>query len=803
MGAITVTPQGSGTGVAAVTVDVSLTVVPGEPQLNVTPQFLTASFVQGGSSAQQSLQLSNTGGSTLSYTVTAPASSGWLTISCNSSGPLAALSSQSVCVTLNPSGQAPGLYHAAVSVSGLSGVTCQLPGQTAQSTCVVNVTMQVSPSEPVTLLAPSALEFYANSGGPVPASQILTVFNTGTGNLNWTAKVHTVSQTPWLSLSSSADCSGAADTATGTSTSGVSGAMSMTVCVDQSQASPGVNYAAIDLTNSEEVNSLQSATVLLNVLAAGSPLPETALPTGVVLIATTGAPAPQPGSVTLANPNSAQISCSATTATVDGAAWLSVTAPSNSVPAQGTLPMTVQADATHLNPGTYYGTVGVGFGDGTTQGIDVIFLVSAPGENADTVPALEKNANPRGIAPTCPSQQLTAQIKNIPAGGFRVPVGATQQIYAEIACGSTQVTPSDNPVVILSIQDSQGHAFPIVQQPNSNLCPPMIYGPVPTNVAMATGQPNLWQCSWDPTVNEEGTVQLEVTASVGADHQVPSATDILTGTVTAPAANVGTNLGTPAPEPTAVANAASPYADGIEQTNQIALGSYMTIYGYFLSDAPSTPSDAVPPYNPAQGGYPTTYLGTTVTLGGVALPLVFVTPIQVNALVPAAALQLYLTAPAQPLTVTRDNTVSLQTPQVSLTSVQPGIFQVPTTQYPMQGAVLNNATGTLAAPAGVTSNSAPAAVGSYIQIYCNGLGPVTNPPADGQQALQNPLSRTVTMPQVFIGGQSASVIFSGLAPGFVSLYQINVQVPNVASGDEVPVYVQLGTSSNTVTIAVQ
>jgi uncharacterized protein (TIGR03437 family) len=176
---------------------------------------------------------------------------------------------------------------------------------------------------------------------------------------------------------------------------------------------------------------------------------------------------------------------------------------------------------------------------------------------------------------------------------------------------------------------------------------------------------------------------------------------------------------------------------------------------------------------------------------------------QVNALVPLAALSADLTLPAQPLTITRDNTQSLQPPQISLTALQPEIFMSSLAGLPNQGAVLNNANGSLAAPVGTAvPGSAPAAVGSYIQIYCNGLGPVTNQPPDGMKTPQMPYSYTKTPPQVFIDHQPAQVIFSGLAPGFVSLYQVNVQVPDVSPGDQVPVYIMMGTQSNIVTIAV-
>ena len=63
----------------------------------------------------------------------------------------------------------------------------------------------------------------------------------------------------------------------------------------------------------------------------------------------------------------------------------------------------------------------------------------------------------------------------------------------------------------------------------------------------------------------------------------------------------------------------------------------------------------------------------------------------------------------------------------------------------------------------------------------------------------------MTDPTVTIGGMAADVVFSGLAPGFVGLYQVNVQVPAEAStGDEVEVVLTIGgVTSNTVTVAVQ
>jgi uncharacterized protein (TIGR03437 family) len=67
------------------------------------------------------------------------------------------------------------------------------------------------------------------------------------------------------------------------------------------------------------------------------------------------------------------------------------------------------------------------------------------------------------------------------------------------------------------------------------------------------------------------------------------------------------------------------------------------------------------------------------------------------------------------------------------------------------------------------------------------------------------LVSTAVLPTATIGGQPAVVLFSGLAPGFVGLYQVNVTVPaNAPSGSAVPLVLTInGVASNTVTIAIQ
>ena len=62
---------------------------------------------------------------------------------------------------------------------------------------------------------------------------------------------------------------------------------------------------------------------------------------------------------------------------------------------------------------------------------------------------------------------------------------------------------------------------------------------------------------------------------------------------------------------------------------------------------------------------------------------------------------------------------------------------------------------------------------------------MTNPPASGAPAPGGAnLAATTTQPVVMIGGQQAQVGFSGLAPGYAGLYQINATVPSGLTGNQ-------------------
>jgi uncharacterized protein (TIGR03437 family) len=101
--------------------------------------------------------------------------------------------------------------------------------------------------------------------------------------------------------------------------------------------------------------------------------------------------------------------------------------------------------------------------------------------------------------------------------------------------------------------------------------------------------------------------------------------------------------------------------------------------------------------------------------------------------------------------------------------------------------------------------SNPAKRGAVIQLYANGLGPVSNQPASGEPALGPPsLSETTSTPVVMIGGRQVDVAFSGLAPTAVSLYQINVTIPSdMATGNQAVTIAIGGATSKASNIQIQ
>lgn len=100
--------------------------------------------------------------------------------------------------------------------------------------------------------------------------------------------------------------------------------------------------------------------------------------------------------------------------------------------------------------------------------------------------------------------------------------------------------------------------------------------------------------------------------------------------------------------------------------------------------------------------------------------------------------------------------------------------------------------------------SNPAQRGQYIIVYANGLGAVDHPPASGEATPSQPLASTLVTPAVTIGGVTAQVLFSGLTPDSIGLYQIDVVVPSNAPAGVQPVLVsQNGVTSQPANLPIE
>jgi uncharacterized protein (TIGR03437 family) len=215
----------------------------------------------------------------------------------------------------------------------------------------------------------------------------------------------------------------------------------------------------------------------------------------------------------------------------------------------------------------------------------------------------------------------------------------------------------------------------------------------------------------------------------------------------------------------------------------VAPGSISTVFGSFGLAQPAQ-AVSVP--------LPLALTGLSIRIGGANAPLFYASGGQANLQIPWE-----ITGQSAVTIAATVNGITGPTQTAQVAPFTPAIFAA-------NG--LGTGQGVITDPSyNIVDSSNPASAGTMIQIYCTGLGAVTNPPSSGSPASATTLSRTTTTPTVTIGGTTAVVSFSGLVPGTVGEYQVNTQVPTgVAPGPTVPVVISIGgATSNSVTIAVK
>lgn len=97
----------------------------------------------------------------------------------------------------------------------------------------------------------------------------------------------------------------------------------------------------------------------------------------------------------------------------------------------------------------------------------------------------------------------------------------------------------------------------------------------------------------------------------------------------------------------------------------------------------------------------------------------------------------------------------------------------------------------------------PAGHGEILVLYTTGLGPVNVPVPDGAPGPTDPLASTIDPFEVLLNGENCEVLFSGLAPGFAGVYQLNFRVPDDAAVGDLDLEIQSPYASSRVeTLAV-
>jgi uncharacterized protein (TIGR03437 family) len=192
-------------------------------------------------------------------------------------------------------------------------------------------------------------------------------------------------------------------------------------------------------------------------------------------------------------------------------------------------------------------------------------------------------------------------------------------------------------------------------------------------------------------------------------------------------------------------------------------------------------------------------------VNGVAAALYFTSDNQINYQIP------YATEPGSAsIVVLRDDGIASYG-SVNIAAAAPALFAADASGKG-QAAAQNSDFSSNGDPA-TSPQAKRGRKGDYVILYGTGCGaqfvnanngqPLTA--KDGEAATAIPLLATSALPTVTVGGKNATVYFSGLVPGFVSLWQLNVQIPNDApSGASVEVLVNFGgKTANRVTIAVE
>jgi uncharacterized protein (TIGR03437 family) len=225
---------------------------------------------------------------------------------------------------------------------------------------------------------------------------------------------------------------------------------------------------------------------------------------------------------------------------------------------------------------------------------------------------------------------------------------------------------------------------------------------------------------------------------------------------TTPAVNSSVYL-----SPVGVENSASyaPFTAGISH------GEYITLTGSNLGPSSLEVAPGAP--------FPTKLGNVQVMINNIPAPIYYVSANQLAVIVPNEISEINSSI-AQIQVINNGNSSNVVTEFVNETN--PGVFSQ--TENGIGYGAIEHSDGSLVTP------DSPAQIGETVSAFITGLGDVFPTLLDGVAAPTNTTTNTSNPITADISGTMATVTFSGLAPGFVSLYQVNVTIPSgVTTGD--------------------
>jgi large repetitive protein len=523
----------------------------------------------------------------------------------------------------------------------------------------------------------------------------------------------------------------------GTATTSTPGELTLALAPNATELTAGPYYAIVQITDSNSLNSPQFVAAVLNLQPSGTaPAPYVA-PPGLFFTTTAGGTAPPAQQVEINTSSAGGVAFAAAVSTSGGGTWLNVTPASGNASGQTAGLVAVTVDPTGLAAGIYSGNVNVSIGS-LLQSVNVTFVVQNNGSSSASSPSIGRF---KPAATGCTPSKLAITETGL-ADNFAVPAGWPATLIAQL--NDDCASPVTNGSVVASFSNGDA-ALNLVGDSLGNYS--------------ATWQPGAVSASLVVTLNATaGTLQPATAELYGgiAPNKTPPPTIAPGGTLN----NLNPVVGAP-----------------------LAPGTIAQVYGSALATALVSTGPAP---------LPTNFNNTFALVGSNAAPLYALSSGQIDIQIPLEA-----TATQQiPIILSVNNALTL--PQtLSIVPTTPGVLSADDGQTPpsvQNGAHIiaqHSANGTL-----VTSAS-PAKPGEYLVMYLVGMGATKPPVASGAETPTAPLSYATVQPTVTVGSATSNVLFAGLTPGFVGLYQIDFQVPpNASSGELVVTVTQNGVAAN-------